>query len=392
MNRNPPSPPPIHDPTPGAPPGNMPAHLPVRPAGFDDTRARLFWQQLSEQPYRFDLMHSLRYLQARHPALPRLGRAARPRDEPLRLGQDPSLAFAAATIAEVLPSRAGEPERMTVWNFGLYGPNGPLPTHITEYVRERLRQHDDAALARFSDIFHHRLLLLLFRAWADAQPTVSLDRPAEDGFGRYVDSLIGTGLPSQRARDAVPDPGKRFMAGHLTRWSRNPEGLCQALSEAFQIPVRLQENILHHLALEPGQQTRLQSPPCNCCLGRDAVVGARVPDAQGKFRLVLGPMGLAQYQQLLPRAAMFQTLVDWVRNYLGIEYAWDYVLVLRRQEVPSARLGSATQLGWTTWLAHAAPAQDARDFRLDPEAWLRQRRQPVRGQRQSAPAPRCPSG
>jgi len=89
---------------------------------------------------------------------------------------------------------------------------------------------------------------------------------------------------------------------------------------------------------------------------------------------VLGPLGLEQYQQLLPQAALFQTLVDWVRNYLGIEYAWDYVLVLRRQEVPAARLGSSTQLGWTTWLTHAEPAQDARDFRLDPEAWLRQRR------------------
>ena len=147
----------------------------VQANASEDARARLFWQRLSARPYQFDLMHSLRYLQARHPGLPRLGQATRPKDEPLRLGQDPSLAFAPATIAEILPSRAGEPERMTVWNFGLYGPNGPLPTHITEYVRERLRQHDDATLARFSDIFHHRMLLLLFRAWSDAQPTASLD-------------------------------------------------------------------------------------------------------------------------------------------------------------------------------------------------------------------------
>ncbi|WP_280190998.1 type VI secretion system baseplate subunit TssG [Delftia sp. PS-11] len=370
---------------------NNPALPSTTDPGGDDVRARLFWQRLREQPYRFDLMHSLRYLQARHPELPRLGTASRPRDEPLRMGQDPSLAFAPATIAEVLPSRAGEPERMTVWNFGLYGPNGPLPTHITEYVRERLRQHDDATLARFSDIFHHRLLLLLFRAWSDTQPTASLDRPGEDHFGRYIDSIINMGLPSQQERDNVPDHAKRCMAGHLTRWSRNPEGLCQALSHFFQVPVRMQENCLHYLELEPDQQTRLQARPCHSRLGVDAVVGARVPDAQSKFRLVLGPMDLAQYQLLLPRAALFQALVDWVRSYLGIEYAWDYALVLRRQEVPAARLGGSAQLGWTTWLTHADPAQDASDFRLDPEAWLRQRRQPVRGQRSSAPAPRPPN-
>ena len=109
----------------------------VQANASEDARARLFWQRLSARPYQFDLMHSLRYLQARHPGLPRLGQATRPKDEPLRLGQDPSLAFATATIAEILPSRAGEPERMTVWNFGLYGPNGPLLSliHISEPTR-----------------------------------------------------------------------------------------------------------------------------------------------------------------------------------------------------------------------------------------------------------------
>ena len=210
----------------------------VQANASEDARARLFWQRLSARPYQFDLMHSLRYLQARHPGLPRLGQATRPKDEPLRLGQDPSLAFAPATIAEILPSRAGEPERMTVWNFGLYGPNGPLPTHITEYVRERLRQHDDATLARFSDIFHHRMLLLLFRAWSDAQPTASLDRPGEDPFGRYIDSFIGTGLPSQRARDDVPDHAKRFMAGELVLVERtNPRAVATVLNFERKVPV-----------------------------------------------------------------------------------------------------------------------------------------------------------
>ena len=71
----------------------------VQANASEDARARLFWQRLSARPYQFDLMHSLRYLQARHPGLPRLGQATRPKDEPLRLGQDPSLAFAPATIA-----------------------------------------------------------------------------------------------------------------------------------------------------------------------------------------------------------------------------------------------------------------------------------------------------
>lgn len=348
------------------------APMPSPAGGFDlgDPRAARLWQQVREQPHRFDLFFVLRYLQGRCSQFPRLGRASRPLVEPLRLGQDPSLAFAPATIAEVLPSQAGAPECMTVWSFGLYGPNGPLPTHLTEYVRERLRQHEDATLARFSDIFHHRLLLLLFRAWSDAQPTTSLDRPAEDPFGRYLGSLVGLGLPSQQQRDAVPDHAKRYLAAHWSRSTRNPEGLCQALRHYFGVPVRLQEFCLHHLNLTVEQQTRLGGIPRQSQLGVDAVLGARVLDAQSKFRLQLGPLTLAQYRRMLPHASGFPELVAWVRNYLGIEYAWDFELVLLREEIPPARLGGDVQLGWTTWLPHRGASSDARDFRLNPEVWL----------------------
>ncbi|MFY3382652.1 type VI secretion system baseplate subunit TssG [Paracidovorax sp. MALMAid1276] len=337
------------------------------------------WQRLRASPHSFDLFFTLRWLQARHPGLPRLGRAARPKAEPIRLGQDPSLAFAPATIAEVLAPSAGQPERLTVWSFGLYGPNGPLPTHLTEYVRERLKQHDDATLARFSDIFHHRLLLLFFRAWSDAQPTVSLDRRGDDLFGRLLASVIGIGEPSARQRDAVSDHAKLHHAGHLTRFTRNPEGLQRAIGSYFGVTVDLQEYCLHFLDLDPAQQTRLSRLPCNSQLGVDTVVGARVPDAQSKFRLRIGPLTLAQYERFLPGQTDFHALVDWVRNYVGIEYAWDFDLVLRREEVPAAQLGGSARLGWTTWVLGTPASRDADDFRMDPEAFARQRGRPVRG-------------
>lgn len=340
---------------------------------------QVFWRKLKQRPYDFDLFFALRMLQARHPELPRLGQATRPQSEPIRLGQDPSLAFAPATIAEVLPSVAGQPERLTVWNFGLYGPNGPMPTHLTEYVRERLRQFDDPTLARFSDIFHHRLLLLFFRAWSDTQPTASLDIPGDDHFGRFVGSIVGIGEPTQHRRDDVPDHAKLHFAGHLTRSTRNPEGLERAISLYFGVPVRMQEFCLHFLDLEPAQQTRLTRDACNSQLGVDALVGARVADAQSKFRLRIGPLDLAQYERFLPGGEDFQSLVDWTRNYLGIEYAWDFELVLKREAVPPSQLGGSGRLGWTSWLLNGPAKVDADDFCLDPERWLKQRGHKLRG-------------
>jgi predicted component of type VI protein secretion system len=65
--------------------------------------------------------------------------------------------------------------------------------HLTAYARERSLNQGDETFARFADMFHHRLLLLFYRAWAQAQPTVSLDRPAEDRFADYVGSFLGVG-------------------------------------------------------------------------------------------------------------------------------------------------------------------------------------------------------
>ncbi|ODU08354.1 MAG: type VI secretion protein [Rubrivivax sp. SCN 71-131] len=358
---------------------------PSAPSPGPGPRARAFWQRLKERPGDFDLFFALRLLQAREPASPRLGRALRPRAEAIRLGQDPSLSFAPTTLAEVLPPPARAPhvpERLTVWSFGLYGPNGPLPTHLTEYVRERLRQHDDPTLARFADIFHHRLLLLFFRAWADAQPTVSLDRPGTDDFGRFLGSLLGYGEEALQGRDAVPDHAKRFAAGHWSRWTRNPEGLASALHLFLGVPVQLQEHRLHRLPLAAAQQTCLVAFGGNTQLGVDAVVGARVPDAQYAFRLRLGPMPLDAYQRLLPGGEDFPALVDWVRNYVGIEYAWDLQLVLRQPDVRGATLGGRARLGLDSWMLAGPAAADADDFAFDAERWLRGRRRPPR-----APSP-----
>jgi len=60
------------------------------------------------------------------------------------------------------------------------------------------------------------MLSLFSRNRAQAQPTVSLDRPQEDRFGEYVGSLFGIGMPAYHHCDAMPDLIKRHYAGHLS--------------------------------------------------------------------------------------------------------------------------------------------------------------------------------
>lgn len=323
---------------------------------------RLF-AELAEEPWRFDLWHVLRWLDARHPGLPVLGRSPNAALEPVRIGQEPSLAFAQAQLFAFAPARDGRLPRLSILGFGLFGPNGPLPIHLTEYARERILYHDHT-FVRFADILHHRFALLFYRAWADVQSTVSLDRPGDDRFSRYASSLIHLGEASLRERDAVADHAKLFVSGHLVRESRNAEGLERILSTFFRVPARVEQWVAHWLSLTRAQQTRLGAGRDAEQLGVGAVAGEKVPDVQSRFRIRFGPLSLSEYEAHLPGGKPFGQMLAWLRNYIGYELAWDVRLVLRREEVPGASLGSTVRLGWTTWLGERRRPDDADDLVL----------------------------
>ena len=323
------------------------------------------WQALCAEPWRFDLFALLRRLEALNSGQPRLGCAPRPSLEALRIGQEPSSSFAPSALATA-QLRGALPPKLRIFSFGLFGPNGPLPLAMTEYAHERAIHAGDRALTEFADLFHHRLILLFYRAWAQAQSTASLDRADDDDFSRYTASLIGYGLPGQLDADSVPGHARMNHAGHLVRQTRNAEGLARMLGNFFRATAAIEQRVGHWLPIPRDQRSRL-GQITGGRLGVDSVAGAAVWDRQHRFRVVLGPLPLALYEHLLPAAPGARQLRDWVRGYVGIELDWDVRLVLRKQDVVGARLSGSARLGWTSWLAPPAPARDRDDYLYTPE-------------------------
>jgi len=268
-------------------------------------------------------------------------------------------------VTGFLPAYDKSKPRLTVGFFGLWGPNGPLPLHLTDYAYERLRHAGDATLARFADIFHHRLLLLFHRAWAKSQPTVSMDRPAQDEFAFYVGALMGLGLEATRNRGWTHDFTKFYYAPWFGSSSRHADGLRAIVEDHFGLPVQIEQFAGEWLDVPDDDRWRLGGPPHTSSLGR-AVLGGRVWSTSHKFRLVLGPLTRAHVELVmprsgpvdersgLPRSGAIDELSGLVRLYTNDQWAWEIRLVLDPSASVPMRLGGQQPLGWTTRIGSAS--------------------------------------
>ena len=332
------------------------------------------FEALQAAPYDFDFFALMRHVECLHPDAPRIGRALRPSQEALRLGQEPELDCAPASLATFGVEEGATAPRLGVRFFGLLGSQGPMPLHLTEYVRERIRYRNDPTLARFLDIFHHRLLSLFYRTWADGQPTVQHDRPQDDRFAKWLGAIFGLS-GAVRTQGTLPETARLFQAGLLGSRSRHPEGLTKLLSQFFAVPVHIEPYVAHWMTIAPEDCTRLgyarmrpeRASARASALGAQATAGRRLHDRQYKFRIALGPLTLTQYRGFLPGGPAWLQLRDWVRQYTGLDLLWDVQLCLAAREVPEPRLGRRVPLGVAAWLGHSQRQHDRNDLRLRPE-------------------------
>lgn len=323
-------------------------------------------ERLRADPTAFDFFQAVRWIECAHPERPRVGHSVRADDDAVRFGQKPGLSFAPAAMEQAEAGPAGR-LRLFVNFMGLLGPNGPLPAHLTEYARDRVRNHRDQVFVRFLDVFHQRAICLFYDAWARNHQAVSHQRQGlEDRIAIYIASTFGLGMESLLNRDAVTDLAKLHYSGHLVCQTRHPGGLEAILADYFGLRAKIQEFVGQWLTLPENCRCRLGETPQTGALGRTAIVGARVWDCTQRFRLRLGPMGYREYERMLPGGASLKRLQAWVRNYVGDQLSWEVQLVLKKEEVPAAELGKRGQLGWSSWLKSKPFARDAEDLVLRP--------------------------
>ena len=332
-------------------------------------KANTLENKLVEAPYKWDFFQAVRRIECAHSDKPRIGESHHVKDDPIRFCQKPTLAFSSSSISayQVSENNRRRSPRMFVNFLGLLGPNGPMPRFLTEYVLHRTLHYKDFTLARFLDIFNHRIISMFYRAWACHRPEVCLDRTDDNRLITFVGSLFGMGIKPVQHLDALPDVGKLRFAGHLVSLTRHADGLQAILNNYFKVPVTIKQMLGHWIEIPKQYHCRVGQSLETSQLGKTILVGERIWDCQQKFRISLGPLSLHEYQRMLPGSESLNRLIAWVRWYVGKELKWDLQLKLKPKEIPNTILDGSPRLGLTSWLqSQTTEKEEVGTVLLDP--------------------------
>jgi type VI secretion system protein ImpH len=322
-------------------------------------------RSLIEAPQRFDFFQAVR-LRRQMTAGTTVGDVS----DVVRFRTRLSLEFPASAIHDLrwfTDDGASRPPEMTVSFMGLTGPSGVLPRHYTELLIERAVRYKDHTAHAFFDLFNHRLIALFYQAWEKYHFFVAYERGDRETFTRYILDLVGLGTNGLQNRlregdQGMPDQALGYYGGLTAQRPHGATALAAILRDYFGTEVEVEQCRGRWLVIAPSDRTRLGL--VHCALGNGAVLGHRVWDRQSSFRVRLGPLPKAQFDQLLPNGMAFLALVRFVRFFVGPALDFDIQLVLRREDVPDCRLGAGPEgprLGWSTWLKTAPLAEHADD-------------------------------
>lgn len=361
-------------------------------------------ERLFKSPFRFDFFQAVRVLERifvrresaddAQPVRVPVGRVneeeqvVAPAREVARFRTRASLDFPASEVHQLLFDETQEktvPPQLEVNFMGLTGPQGVLPHSYTELLMERLRAKD-RTLHDFLDLFNHRLISFFFRAWEKYRFPVAYERRVvreqaeaerirrwpvstfrlpvtrtaelsgrlrtDDQFTAALYSFIGMGTRGLRQRQTFRDESLLVYGGLIAQRPHSASAVSAIVRDYFDVPARLAQFHGQWLALDAESVSRLGE--ANSTLGVTALAGARVWDAQSKFRLQLGPLTYAQFTAFLPPGSAYRPLQEMVRLLVGMEFDFDVQPLLLAAEVPgtvmTTRAKRRPMLGWTTWL------------------------------------------
>jgi type VI secretion system protein ImpH len=298
------------------------------------------------------------------PSPARVGGAGPAIEETVRLRHDPSLAFSAGDVAAVkLKETPADAEdfrnggrqyfEVTTSFLGLTGSVTPLPYYLAEEVAQE--EVEQPHRREFLDLFHHRLLALLFRVLSKYDLASEHVVDGSDIWSKRILSLAGFDTFDTPATGDFPTWRLLRLSTLLSSRVRNAHSLEMALEDVLGevlegTRVHVREFVALWAPIAPVQRMRLGRE--NSTLGRSAVLGSRVLDRSGAFEIGLGPVTFDTYQRFLPGGDLPAQITSVVALFTREPLEHVLRVELKPETIPRLRLPASkgAGLGRDTWL------------------------------------------
>lgn len=285
------------------------------------------------------------------PGFVRIGGDGPVGSEAIRFRHDQSLAFnpSDVTSAKVVSHEPLKVEVTTSF-LGLSGSVSPLPVHIAE---ELVDEEEGATQRAFLDLFHHRLLSLLYRGVIKYRLASEATDSGADAWARRLLDLAGVDTVTQRQTLDLRTMLMLLPALAVAR--RSPSALASALGLvlANDLPgakVEVEPLVGEWVVLAKGDLCRLGTAKSR--LGQDMVLGTRVFDAASKFRIKIGPVDSDAFLRLGADSPLRGTIDAVVALFVNDWLSYDVAVTVdesRRRVRLSSQEGSS-RLGVDSWL------------------------------------------
>lgn len=295
----------------------------------------------------------------------RIGGDGPPSREAIRFRHDSSLSFSTGDVesASIIrvpvdldnPHGATRPVAQLVTTFlGLTGSTSPLPM----YIAEEVLHEDERGIRRdFLDIFHHRLISILYRSVMRYSLAREHRANQDDPWVDRVLAISGLDPEAFVPRSAIPR-GKLLqlapLVGRRGRGARDLQAALRLLVDEHLTPgatLVVEEFAGGWVPVHNDQQCTLGVR--NNLLGRDAMLGGKVFDRAGRFQIAVGPLDGEGRDAFSLKGRGLRLLQEGVR--LVVKESLDYDVELRVDASAAqrfrlysrdpSRLGQNTRLG-----------------------------------------------
>lgn len=235
--------------------------------------------------------------------------------------------------------------------LGLCGAGSPLPAF---YGEQALTDAVGGNTTRdFLDLFHHRLQRLMLPIWRKYRYRACFLSGARDVFSEQMFALIG--LKGQQIRSAAQLNCKRLLPylGLLSLRAHSAALIETVLRYYFKHNrLFIEQWVERSVVITSPQRNRLGV--ANSVLGQDQVLGSRVADRSGKFRVHVQALDWPRFHGFLPTGPDYPQLCSLVRLTARDPLEYDLRLILAKEEIRPLNIGehNVCRLGWTSWLAH----------------------------------------